>query len=231
MTDVNGIYWQRRGGDYIQPQVCEPPINQNANNARHAVWHLSRLIEVEIYPTRPIHGWRAANTDPVDDGRADRGEPIVFKLWGVIQPYRSGDRHSSELVRDAWGEHTEGDVVVHVDSHQQENLDIIAADPALVALFPNGLRILGPDTEGPVDDDRRNFSTVFRFRNRRWRVCNVAELFEAGDENLHDEGAVYRAVCKEFQDRNHERDAKSGDHAPFFGPDGPIFVPKVEPDC
>ena len=218
MTDPNGIYWKRQNGVYLQPPVCEPPLNQNPNNARHAVWHMSRKIIMEVHPTRPIHGWRAANADPVDDGRADRGEVTLVEIRAVVQPYQSGDRHSSRLIREPAGEYTEGDCVFHIDSHQEENIAAAALHPTL---FPNGIRILGPETEGT--DERGNFSTVFRFRNRRWRVLNVAELFEGGDEDLHTEGAIYRGVCGEFQDRNHERDASLDvQPEPYFGPDGPL---------
>lgn len=213
MTDKKGIYWKRQQGTYLQPDVIESPAMQNANNARHAIWALGRMVEMEVYPS--AQGWRASDEDPVDDGRHDRGEPTVVKVRAVIQP-RSGDQNgSSELFDLPEGQYTHGEVVIHLDSHDPINLCAADDHPEL---FPNGVRVLGPDTEGT--DGQKNFATVFRFRNRRWKVTRMLELFEGGDEELSCEGATYRMLAEEFKDRSHERNATPETAAaPYWGPE------------
>jgi len=135
--------------------------------------------------------------------------------------YRSEDRASSKLFQLPEGEHTEGMHVIHIDSHQPENLKVIEDHPEGTALFPNGLKVLGPDTEGQAegDDLRFNFATTFEFKNRKWKTCAVAELNEGGDEVLNPgSGGIYRVVVSEWKDRSHERDAKPSDHVDFWGP-------------
>lgn len=200
MTDLKGIYWKRSKGVYLQPDVCEPPIDQNANNARHAIWHMGREIEMEVYPT--LQGWRASDGDPIDDGRHDRGAPLIIPVRASIQPYGGEGRDSSKLMQMPEGQWTEGQVVVHLDSHEPFNIETAAQ---YSEVLPDGVRVIGPDTEAP--DDRVNFPTVFRFRGRRWKAISVAEFFEGGDEELAFEGAIYRAICSEFKDRSHERNA------------------------
>lgn len=210
MTDPKGIYWSQKPGTYLQPTVIDTPAGQNANNARMAIWHLGRELDLEIYPTS--EGWRVGDTDPVDDGRHDRGAPRIVRVRGAIQPLSSGG--SSGLQQNREGERTEGQVVVHIDSHEPFN---ILAAQANSDIFPNGIRIIGPDME--LADDRFNFTTVIRFRSRRWKVLECMELFEGGDEELAFEGAIYRTVCGLMNDRNHERDAKPADFTPEWGPE------------
>lgn len=202
MSDANDVYWRRTQGKYQQPVVEEPPGNQNPNNARQAIWHLSRSIDMEVYAPEQLGlGWRASDADPVDDGRHDKGAPVLVTVKAVVQPElrRSG---TNTVTGSVEGERSEGRLIVHLDSHQEENALAASAFPDL---FPNGIRILGSDTEGT--DERQGFATVFRFRNRRWKAVRVEEHFEGGDEDLQTEGAIYRAYCELLRDRSHEREA------------------------
>ena len=200
MTDDSGKFWRYAPGSYIQPRVIEPPLNQNVNNSRHAIWHLGREFDIEVYPTR--QGWRVGDDDQADDGLHDRGEPRIIRVRGVIQPYNRLGDGSSNLVTESFGERSEGLIMVDIDSHQPFNIDAAQQNPDI---FTNGIRIHGPDTEGT--DSQYNFQTVILFRNRKWKVIQVDEMFESGNEELHFQGCVYRCVCAMMRDRSHERKA------------------------
>lgn len=212
MTNPAGQYWIDGVNVYLQPQVINPPNGQNANNARHAVWHLGRALTIEVYPSGDGQ-YRAGDLDPVDDGRFDRGAARLVTVYGVIAPESGG----SIAVQQAFeGERTEGSMMLTLDSHQPEN---IAAAQANADIFPDGIRIIGSDMVGT--DDRHNFATVIRFRGRRWKVLTVAEHWEGGDEELHTEGALYRCTLGLLRDQSHERDAVPGmvETAPVWGPE------------
>lgn len=209
MTQVSGPYWNERPGVYRQPPVIKPPTGQNANNARHAIWHFGSQLVMEVYPTGGRY--RVGDSDLIDDGRHDRGAMRLVTVRGVIQPNKAG---SIDLVQDYEGERSEGSLVLHLDSHEPFN---IAAAQGDVDIFPNGIRLIGPDMLAP--DDRFNHVAVFQFRGRRWKVLSVAELFKAGDEDLQTDGAIYRAELGLFADRSHERSADPSLQAPEWGPE------------
>lgn len=214
MTDKNPDYWDQPSGVYLQPPVCNPPMNQNPNNARHAIWHLGRPIITEFYPSAN-HTWGAN-----EDGRHDRGEPTLVTVYGTIQPLSSEGATANAargLQRPAEAERNEGRMIVHVDSMQPENLEAALAFPSL---FPDGqLRILGPDDPAYA----QNFVPVFRYARRRYKVINVMEQFEGGDEEVAPDGAIYRCTCGLFEDVQHERQAgaaEAAQHDPSgWGPD------------
>lgn len=201
MTERSDEYWTRPRGLYQQPPVLNPPRGQNANNAWHAIAHLGHPFEIEVYPT--AGKWNAGK-DENCDGRYERGEACIACVWGLIQPIRgpmSGG--SAELQTEAGGEWSEGQIVVHLYSHAPENIKEACKKPDV---FPDGIRLIGPDFDG--DHDRQNFSTVIRWKGRRWKIKSIMDLFEGGDEDLHkDCPAVYRAICSLLEDRNHEREA------------------------
>jgi len=202
MTDPAGTYWQRQAGTYLQPRVIEPPQDQNANNARAAIWHLGREFEIEAYPS--AEGWR------LTDGRHDMPDMRLITVRGMIQP----DGASNELTRGIEGEHGEGGIIVHLDSHEPFNIEaaLINAD-----IFPDGIALTGPDSEGT--DPMRGHAMIVRWAGRRWKVFSVTEHWEGADEEITPTGAVYRAVCGLFRQRSHERDAKPGMTAPDWGPE------------
>ena len=200
MSDVSGTYWQRQAGVYRQPLVVEPPQDQNANNARAAIWHLGRSFDLEVYPS--AEGWR------LTDGRHDMADMRLVTVRGVIQP----DGSSNELVRGAEGEHGEGRIIVHLDSHEPFNVEAAAIN---VDVFPDGVRLTGPDSDGEM----RGHAMIVRWAGRRWKVLSVAEHWEGADEEVTATGAVYRAVCGLFRQRSHERDAKPGMTTPEWGPE------------
>ena len=204
MTDTHGSYWTRTAGSYQQPSVIEPPSGQNANNSRHAIWHLARKLTALVYPTENAV-WRASNGNAIDDGRFERGQPIEVEFYGTLQP--DNDDRGSHTITDAQeGEFHEGSMILHVDSHQPENLLAAASANAVVPdLFPDGFRILGSD-HGPTDG-RTNFATVVKYRNELWKVKHIMTLYEGGDEQDSPDGAIYRAECKLFRDDTHERNA------------------------
>lgn len=210
MTEPAGVFWTQPAGVYQQPKVVNPPMGNNADNARMSIWHLGRPVEVEIYPS--LEGWRSGNNDLIDDGRHDSGEPIVITIWAVVQPESSGGAHTVQQNRE--GERTEARIVLHTDSHMDFNLSAIEPYPEL---FPNGFRINGPDDDSAVDD-RFNHSMIIRWRGRRFKCLEILDLYEGGDEATSDNGAIYRAVCGLYQHHSHERDAKPEDFVPEWGP-------------
>jgi hypothetical protein len=210
VTDPVGVFWTKKPGTYLQPRVINPPDAQNAENARFAIHHIGRKFEIEVYPT--AQGWRAGNADLTDDGRHDPGVPRIVTVFGAIQPQSSGGAHSVQ--QNFEGERTEASIVVHLDSHQEFN---IAAAKANADIFPDGIRIIGPDDDSAADD-RFNHAMIIRWRGRRWKVLETLDLFEAGQEELHPAQAIYRAVCGLYQNRSHERNATPQNFDPEWGP-------------
>ncbi len=214
MSDNKGLYWQQQSGVYTQPQVINPPMGQNANNARHAVWHLGNELEVELYPAS---AWRAGDGDEVDDLRHTKGPATVLTIWGTAQPYH-GDGGSSDREGDAGGESVEGMIVVHIDSHQPENIAVAADNEEL---FPSGgIRLT--DDEDKTAGKGYAHAALIRWQGRRWKVMQVIELFEAGDEE-NGNGAVYRCLCARFTDKSQELTAtpavaESVGESNFWGP-------------
>lgn len=208
MTDPAGIYWQDSPGTYKQPLVHNPPGMQNANNTRHAIWHLGRMVELLVF-TSPNHVWRVGDDDPVDDGRHERGEPVIISIRAVWQP--NTQKRGRGVMEDVSGGRSENNYIIHVDSHDPVNLAAIAPH---ADIFPNGLRLVDFDEYGT--DGLINFPMAVRYRGTKWKIKQPISLFEGGDEELHTEGAIYRAECQLWHDRHHEREARGS--APVWGP-------------
>ena len=213
MTDPNGIYYAQAPGTYIQPQVLDTPPFQNANNARLAVHHLGRMLELLVFPTAN-HKWRVGDDSLEDDGRHERGDPLVLQIRGVWQPNTM--KRGRGVIDAVEAARSETNFVVHIDSHDPVNLAAIEAAGA-AASFPNGLRLADFDDRGT--DGLVNFPMAIVYRGNRWKIKQPIALYEAGDEDLHLEGAVYRAECQLWHDRFHERDARTGANVPVWGPD------------
>jgi hypothetical protein len=182
MTANNPNYWFN--GSYAQPLVANPPNGQQANNSRMATWHFSKLIPIEIYKDG---AWRK------NDGRYDRGVAQVVTIYATCQPLGETLRNESE------GESNEMKLLVHVDSHQPENIAIASAFPAL---FPNGVFLAGVE-EGAFLDTR-GFGMIVQWMGKRWRVETVKPLLYAGDEEVSIRNCVYRAECSLFTDVQQE---------------------------
>ncbi len=203
MTERSDRYWSRPRGLYNQAPVMNPPKGQNANNAWHAIEHLGHAFEIEVYPTSGT--WNTGKESDKCDGRFDPGKPCVACVWGLIQPDRGSGpgAGSARLITEPGGEWSEGRIIVHLYSHAPENLREACKKPDV---FPDGIRLIGPDFDGT--HDRQNFSTIIRWKGRRWKILSIMDLFEGGDEDLHkDCPAVYRAICGLHEDRSHEREA------------------------
>ena len=188
MTANNPLYW--RNGNYRQPLVNNPPWGQRANNARMAVWHFSRKFAVEMYPAG---SWRK------EDGRYDRGQARIVEIWGSIQP-NSGVNKIRENLPE--GESFEGQLIIHVDSHQPENIEIALANPDL---FPDGVFLAGVGQNAFFDT--RGFGMIVQFRNLRWRIQDVDVYENAGDEEVALVSAVHRGRCTLFTDVQQEMQA------------------------
>lgn len=208
MSDNAGVYWTDPAGVYKQPEVFNPPAFQNANNARHAIWHFGRMLELLVY-TSDNADWRADNADLVDDGRYERGAPLVVSVRGVWQP--NTQKRGRGMIDAVEGSRSEGNFVLHLDSHDPVNIAAAAAHPTV---FPNGIRLVDADDRGT--DGIYNFPMAIQFRGNRYKIKQPMAFFEGGDEELHNEGAIYRADCQLWHDRYHEREAR-GD-APVWGP-------------
>lgn len=212
MTELRGLYWEDRVGTYQQPTVVNPPAFQNANNARHAIWHLGRMLTLHVY-TSDQHVWRVGDTSVEDDGRHDRGTPLVLQVRGTFQPNtQKRGRGWMDVVESG---RSETNCIVHLDSHDPVNLAAIAGTPGAAAVFPNGLRLVDPDDRGT--DGIVNFPMAIVYRGNRWKIKQPIALYEGGDEELHLEGAIYRAECQLWHDRYHEQDAVNNN--PVWGPE------------
>ena len=176
MTANNPAYW--RSGNYAQPIVANPPNGQRANNARHAVWHFSRPVTVEVYQAGH---WRA------EDGRYDRGAAQLVTMHVVAQPMSDHSQIREQLPE---GESEESRIVVHLDSHQPENLTAAASN---ADLFPSGVFLSGVGQSAFYDT--RGFGMIVVWRGQRWRVESVMVLDYGGDEEVAANSAIYRAVC------------------------------------
>lgn len=131
--------------------------NVNYFNAGEAIQGLedNTCFEVEYY----FNGnSRSGYQDTPMDGRYDRGEPIVIKMWGIIQPTHD-DIMQSSLVSEASGDRSEGEIVIHIDKEQQENI-IVAKQYS--HYFKNGIEL---NTTGDAD-----FSNIIRWQDKRWKV-------------------------------------------------------------
>lgn len=212
MTDNSGNFWGKRQGTHMQLPVNNPPNGQNANNARMAVWHLGRPFTLEVFPEG---GWQVGDIDDKDDGRYDRGDSFEITVYGHIQPLTYNNRDGSQdLGTRRGGEYVEGEIVVHLDSHQPENLEAAAA-----STFFDDYVYLSPSESM---EGHRNFSMLVHWRGRRWKMRTVQEHAEASDEEVSGlSGAVYRAVCQEFTDVNQEKLAVPADQIVYYGPDSP----------
>ena len=185
MTANNPSYW--RNGNYAQPIVANPPNGQRVNNARHAVWHFSRPIIVEVYEAG---SWRAS------DGRYDRGKERLVTMHAVVQPQSDHSQLREQLPE---GESEESRIVVHLDSHQPENIAIAASN---ADLFPSGVFLSGVGQSAFYD--ARGFGMIVQWRGQRWRVQSVMVLDYGGDEEVAANSAIYRAVCTLFTDIQQE---------------------------
>lgn len=202
-------YWQDSAGVYRQPTVINPNAGANANNARQAIWHLGRELVLECFEAEG--GYRVGDDDPIDDGRYDRGAARMVTVRGVIQPKREG---SIQVKQEFEGERSEGQMILHLDSHEPFN---IAAAEANDDIFPDGIRLVGPDMEAA--DGARHHVTIVQFGGRRWKVLAIAELSEGGDAELHPAGIVYRAELGLFVDASQERRAVPELRVPDWGPE------------
>lgn len=211
MTEIAGQYWADTPAVYKQPFVHQPPAFQNANNARHAIWHFGRMLDLLVY-VNANHAWRASDTDLVDDGRHERGETLVVSIRGVWQP--NTQKRGRGVLDAVEGSRSENNFIVHVDSHDPVNIAAVANTPGAAAVFPNGLRLFDFDDFGI--EAGINFPMAIRFRGTKWKIKQPIPLFEGGDEELHTEGAIYRAECQVWNDRHHERDGRGS--APVWGP-------------
>lgn len=188
MSNNHPNYWTN--GRYAQPIVVNPPKGQRVNNARHALWHFSRLIQVEVYPQG---AWRK------EDGRFDRGQATLIPMWATVQPVAGRNVLKSSLSE---GESFEAEVIVHIDSHQPENIQIAQGFPQL---FPDGLFLAGVGKSFMFES--RGFGMLVQWRGLRWRVNDV-DMFEyGGDEEVSISNAVYRGRCTLFTDIQQEMNA------------------------
>ena len=189
MTLPNPNYWIN--GNYAQPLVANPPKAQRANNARHAVWHFSEPVVVEIYPAG---SWR------VDDGRFDRGAVVTTIMHMVVQPIGISD--NEPLMPDnerREGERQEEMIICHLDSHQPENIQLAQANNSI---FLNGFFLSSVGEIGTYD--KAGFGMIVQWRGRRWRIANVMIMDKGGDEEVSEQSALYRANCTLFTDVQQE---------------------------
>lgn len=189
MTLPNPNYWTN--GNYAQPLVANPPKGQRVNNARHAVWHFSEPVAVEIYPAG---SWR------VDDGRFDRGAVVTTIMHMVVQPI--GISNNEPLMPDNErheGERQEEMIICHLDSHQPENIQLVQANNSI---FPNGFFLSSVGEIGTYD--KAGFGMIVQWRGRRWRIANVMIMDKGGDEEVSAQSALYRANCTLFTDNQQE---------------------------
>lgn len=211
MTEVRTDFLLDTPGTYRQPTVHQPRPFQNANNARYAIWHLGRMVNLLVYPASN-HKWQADNTDPIDDGRHERGEPVVVSVRAVWQP--NSQKRGRGVLDRVEASRSETNFVVHIDSHDPVNLANIAAHPIASGLFPNGLRLYDFDDFDP--ESQFNFPSAIEYRGVRYKIKQPLSLWEGGDEDEHADGAIYRAECQLWIDRHHEREARGT--APVWGP-------------
>jgi hypothetical protein len=188
--------------------VHNPPSGQNANNARHAIWHFGRTLTLEVF-TSLNHKWRASDADLIDDGRHERGAPLVVQINAVWQP--NTQKRGRGVVEEVSGGRSETSFIIHLDSHDPVNIAAAALHPTV---FPNGIRLVDFDEVGT--DGLFNFPMAIVYRGSRYKVKQPIALWEGGDEELHTDGAIYRAECQLWRDEHHERDARG--QGPAWGP-------------
>lgn len=195
---------------YVQPAVVQPPAFSNASNAKEAIWHLGRMLELLVFPAGN-HKWRASDADPIDDGRHERGEPVVVPFRGMWQP--NTQKRGRGVVDTVEAGRTEQNFIVHLDSHDPVTLAAIEASPEINALFPDGLHLHDFDAPG-----HENFPMAVRFRGLLYKVKQPLAFFEAG-ESTNPQNAMYRAECQLWEDVQHERNAVANPRV--WGPETP----------
>jgi hypothetical protein len=193
MAEIKNIpFYARIAGNYLQPEVIEPPLASSPHNARLAVGHLSRLLELEIYPSQV--GWRQ------QDGRHDRGEPVVIEVYAVTYPAGAGDQPT---VTAPEGGYNRGDRVFILDGWQDENLPVALANPDI---FPDGhLFLSGSDDQG--NNTTVNHEMIFRFGGDKYKIYDVKQWDGAREAFQHDTGGVYEATARLWRDQDQELDA------------------------
>lgn len=201
MTDNRAQpFWVRQAGVYTQQDVIEPPLNQNPNNAAHAVWHLGEAMQAEYYPSRG--DWRTGD-NTLEDGRYDRGDATLVSVYAVTYPHTMG---SDNTLSPAEGERSEGKRVFIVDSNQLENAASAQNHPTL---FANGhLFVAGSDSDG--EESLNNHATIFLYGGNRWEVESIKLWNEARNELTSAHGGVYECVARLYRHRAHEKDAQRG---------------------
>lgn len=211
MTTAAGKYWTPESQAYRQARVVQPPSLQNGNNARHAIWHFGRTLTLHVYPGTQ-HKWRASDGDAVDDGRHERGDPFVVQIRGVWQP--NTQKRGRGVIDAVEASRTENNFILHVDSHDPVNIKAIEETPGASSIFPTGLRLC--DFDDPSAAAGVNFPMAIVFRGAAWKIKQPIALWQGGDEELSEEGAIYRAECQLWSDNHHERDARGA--SPVWGP-------------
>lgn len=192
---------------YQNPTVINPPQFDNPGGAHMAVLHFGRMLELLVF-TAANHKWRSTDADPIDDGRHERGAPVVFNIRGVFQP--NTQKRGRGVMEDVTGGLSETNYIVHVYSHDPINLTAVQARPDV---FPTGLRLFDFDDYGL--EAGVNFPMAIRFRGNTYKITQPIALF-AGGETQDNDSAIYRAECKIWRDANQERDARGG--TPVWGP-------------
>lgn len=213
MTNNNPNYWSTPGDMYVQLHVLNPPGGQNANNARMAIWHLGRPVSLEVFPEGH---WNVTDADVEDDGRYDRGASEIVVVYGHIQPLTYNNRDGSQdLGTRRGGEYVEGEIVLHLDSHQPENIEAAAAS----TFFDDHIYVSPGEN---VENGHKNFAMLLHWGGRRWKPKTVQQHMEGSDEEVSGtNGAVWRVVLREFTDVTQERKAMPAQETTYYGPESP----------
>jgi hypothetical protein len=157
------------------------------------------------------HVWRASDESILDDGRHERGIPLVLQVRGTFQP--NTQKRGRGVMEDVSGGRSEDNYILHIDSHDPVNLKATCRHRLL---FPNGLRLA--DFDDLHEATGVNFPMAVRFRGNTYKIKQPISLWAGGDEEMGVDGAIYRADCQLWRDRHQERDGRGS--APVWGPTG-----------
>lgn len=190
----------RNDGCYIRPCVIGGSKGLQASGARLAIHRFSTEHEVEIFG--PGH-WRTE----CEDGRYERGKPVVVRFCGVIQPDKG-----ETVISEKEGERVEERLCLHVDPIQPENVALAAQHPEL---FPDGQLLLSAsDSEC---GGRTGDSDVIRYNGCRWRIVRAERNDRGGSDGI---GGVHCFTLGLYRDRDGELDAQPEGQKGFCWPDG-----------
>ena len=166
------------------------------------------MLELLVF-TSANHKWRSTDADTTDDGRHERGAPVVFNVRGTFQP--NTQKRGRGVMEDVAGGVSETNYITHMDSHDPINLIAANTRPDI---FPTGLRLFDFDDYGL--EAGVNFPMAVRYRGNTYKILQPIAMFGGGDHTITPHGAIYRAECKIWRDTHQERDARGG--APVWGP-------------